>query len=140
MMLRFVLNGEPAHVPGADPQLTFLEWLRASGRSGTKEGCAEGECGACAIALLRRDALGQLSYEAVNSCLLPLACVAGQSIVTVEGVASASGELHPVQRALVERGGSQCGYCTPGFVISMFCEYYRPGRIAFVPEAIACSE
>jgi xanthine dehydrogenase small subunit len=136
MTVRFVLNGKPVEVNGVDPHVTLLEWLRAEGFTGTKEGCAEGECGACAVALVRRDFEGRARFEPVNSCLVPLPAVDGQSVVTVEGVAAPSGELHPVQRAMVELGGSQCGYCTPGFVISLFCEYYRPGRTAFDPEAI----
>jgi len=116
---------------------SLLAWLRARGLTGTKEGCAEGECGACAVAMLARDAQGRPRFEAVNSCLLPLAAVEGRSVVTVEGVAGAGGALHPVQAALARGGGSQCGYCTPGFVISLFCEYYREGRSAPDPEAIS---
>ena len=155
MALRFVLNGEQVEVAEANPHVTLLSWLRASGRTGSKEGCAEGECGACAVALLRPlpvAATGVAAgagarFEPVNSCLLPLASVHGQSIVTVEGVARAGAAgpgcgaagLHPVQTAMVAQGGSQCGYCTPGFVISLFCEYYRPGRRAgsYDPEAIS---
>ncbi|MET0344397.1 MAG: FAD binding domain-containing protein [Polyangiales bacterium] len=136
MTLRFVLNGEPAHADDAEPTMSLLGWLRASGRTGTKEGCAEGECGACAVALVRRDAEGRVYYESVNSCLVPLGSVAGQQVVSVEGVAQGDGTLHPVQAALVEHGGSQCGYCTPGFVVSMFAEYHRPGRETFDLDAI----
>lgn len=140
MALRFELNGEPIEVDGADPAQSFLHWLRASGRTGTKEGCAEGECGSCAVALLARDAEGRAAYRAVNSCLLPLGCVAGQRVVSVEGVGRARSALeapalHPVQAALCA-GGSQCGYCTPGFVASMFAEYYRPLRTDFDLEAL----
>jgi xanthine dehydrogenase small subunit len=115
----------------------LLEWLRASGRTGAKEGCAEGECGACAVAFVSRDELGRRRYEAVNSCLVALPEAHGRSIVSVEGLASASGPLHPVQQAMLESGGSQCGYCTPGFVMSLFAEYYRPGRDGYDPEAIS---
>jgi xanthine dehydrogenase small subunit len=86
---------------------------------------------------LRQDTQGRTRFDAVNSCLVPAVSVHGRTIVTVEGVANAGGELHPVQRALVETGGSQCGYCTPGFVVSLFCEYYRPGRDAYDPECIS---
>jgi xanthine dehydrogenase small subunit len=133
----FELNGQTVSAEGVDPHCTLLEWLRRSGRTGTKEGCAEGECGACAVAFVRRDALGRAHLQPVNSCLVPLPAVHGQTLVSVEGVARASGELHPVQQAMVERGGSQCGYCTPGFVVSLFCEYYRPGRRGYDPEAIS---
>ena len=136
MAVSFVLNGELIEVSGVDNHLTLLQWLRASGRTGSKEGCAEGECGACAVAMVRRDFQGRVCFDSVNSCLIPLPAVAGQSIVTVEGVAGVNGALHPVQAAMVETGGSQCGYCTPGFVVSLFCEYYRPGRRGFDPEAI----
>lgn len=141
MAVRFVLNGQRIQVDDVDPHLTLLNWLRAVGRTGTKEGCSEGECGACAVAVVRRDGHGQARYEGINSCLVPLPAVDGQSIVTVEGVAGAgagaSGELHPVQQGMIDHGGSQCGYCTPGFVVSLFCEYYRPGRAQFDPESVS---
>jgi xanthine dehydrogenase small subunit len=135
-MVRFTLNGSPVTIDEVDPHTSLLSWLRSRGMTGTKEGCAEGECGACAVAVLRADSHGQARYEALNSCLLPLPSAAGRSIVTVEGVA-AGDALHPVQQAMVERGGSQCGYCTPGFVVSLFCEFYRPGRGDYDPEAIS---
>jgi xanthine dehydrogenase small subunit len=133
--VRFEVDGASVVVGDVDPHVTLLQWLRASGKTGAKEGCAEGECGACAVAVITRDARGRLSLEPVNSCLVPLLDVAGHSVVTAEGVA-APGSLHPVQRAMVTRGGSQCGYCTPGFVVSLFCEYYRPGRAGYDPESI----
>src|SRR3954469_16625892 len=138
----FELNGQSVSVDDVDPHCTLLEWLRASGRTGSKEGCAEGECGACAVAFLSRDEQGRPRYEPVNSCLVSLPEVHGRSIVTVEGVcpASAAGRpqaLHPVQEGMVRTGGSQCGYCTPGFVVSLFCEYYRPDRDGYDPEAIS---
>ncbi len=136
MGVRFVLNGEPVDVDGGDPHVSLLQWLRASGRTGSKEGCAEGECGACAVALVRADNQGRVRFDSVNSCLIPLAVADGETIVSVEGVAARDGTLHPVQRAMVDAGGSQCGYCTPGFVVSLFCEYYRPGRLDFDPESI----
>ncbi len=136
MAVRFVLNGERVEVDGDDPHVTLLQWLRASGRTGSKEGCAEGECGACAVAVVRADARGRVRFESVNSCLVPLAAADGETVVTVEGVAARDGTLHPVQRAMVDAGGSQCGYCTPGFVVSLFCEFYRPGRLDFDPESI----
>jgi xanthine dehydrogenase small subunit len=133
----FELNGQTVRVDDVDPHCTLLDWLRASGRTGTKEGCAEGECGACAVAFLSRDAEGRPSFTPVNSCLVALADVHGRAVVSVEGVSAPGAPLHPVQQALVEAGGSQCGYCTPGFVMSLFCEYYRPGRGAYDPEAIS---
>ncbi|MDB4973927.1 MAG: xanthine dehydrogenase, small subunit [Myxococcaceae bacterium] len=136
-MVRFILNGRPVSVGSVDPHVSLLQWLRSEGLSGSKEGCAEGECGACAVAILRADERGVARYDAVNGCLLPLPSVDGRSIVTVEGVAADDGSLHPVQRAMVERGGSQCGYCTPGFIVSLFCEYYRPDRREYEPESIS---
>jgi xanthine dehydrogenase iron-sulfur cluster and FAD-binding subunit A len=140
-MVVFELNGQTVSVNDVDPHCTLLEWLRASGRTGTKEGCAEGECGACAVVFVARDAPGEPRYEAVNSCLVSLPEVHGRSVISVEGVArpcaaSQPGELHPVQQAMVDAGGSQCGYCTPGFVMSLFADYYRPGRSGHDPEAI----
>ena len=121
--LAFRLNGEAVRVDSVSPNTTLLEWLRASGRTGSKEGCAEGDCGACSVAIVDRDARGKRCYRAINSCLVPLPLMAGREIVTVEGVAGET--MHPVQRAMVENFGSQCGYCTPGFVMSLFEGYYR---------------
>lgn len=137
MAVRFLLNGSPVEETDAPPHTTLLQWLRARRMCGTKEGCAEGECGACAVALVVSDpGESGCHFESVNSCLLPLATLHGREVVTVEGVAE-RGALHPVQTAMVQAGGSQCGYCTPGFVISLFCEYYRPGRDEFDPESIS---
>ena len=113
-------------VAGAPPQRTLLDHIRELGLTGSKEGCAEGECGACTVVLVKENSQGS-EYRPVNSCLLFLPMVAGQEVYTVEALAS-KGELHPVQQSIAERGGSQCGYCTPGFVMSLFAEYYRPGR------------
>lgn len=116
------INGEMLCLRDVSPAATLLDYLRNSGRVGTKEGCGDGDCGACTVAVIGRNAHGKPHFQAVNSCLIPLGAVAGREIVTVEGIAD--GELHPVQKALVETGGSQCGYCTPGFVMSMFAAYY----------------
>jgi xanthine dehydrogenase small subunit len=123
----FQLNGRCVQVPeGLSHQTTLLDFLRARGLTGAKEGCAEGECGACTVVMVK--ALdGRTVYRPVNSCLMFLPMAAGQEVYTIEALA-ASGELHPVQQAMVECGGSQCGYCTPGFVMSLFAEHYRPGR------------
>ena len=137
MPVCFEWNGRQVSLDDVDPHTTLLSWLRSVGATGAKEGCAEGECGACAVAVLERDGSGRAWYAPVNSCLVPLPALHGRTLLSVEGIAAASGELHPVQRALVERGGSQCGYCTPGFVVSMFCEYYRPGRAGYDPESIS---
>lgn len=137
MAIEFALNGETVTLGQEDPHQTLLQWLRARGLTGTKEGCAEGECGACAVAWLAPPSRsGPARYLPVNSCLIALGQLAGASIITVEHLAR-SGDLHPVQQAMIERGGSQCGYCTPGFVMSLFCEYYRPERTDYDPHAIS---
>jgi xanthine dehydrogenase small subunit len=124
--LEFVLNGREVALDPASTATTLLEFLRGCGLTGSKEGCAEGECGACAVALVAPD--GERSaYRVVNSCLLPLPLLAGHEVYTVESLAG-RGELIDVQRAMAEAGGSQCGYCTPGFVMSLFAEQYRLDR------------
>ncbi|WP_122261781.1 xanthine dehydrogenase small subunit [Ornithinimicrobium cerasi] len=131
------VNGTAALL-GADvtPHTTVLDWLRGRGLTGAKEGCAEGECGACAVLVARpatpgaddADGAGSATeWLAVNACLIPVAALDGQEVVTAEGLGSPD-RLHPVQRELADRGGSQCGYCTPGFVCAMAAEYYRPDR------------
>jgi xanthine dehydrogenase small subunit len=137
MAVEFVLNGRPVNAGEPGASVTLLQWLRAGGLTGTKEGCAEGECGACAVVMRRTDAQGRTRFESINSCLVPLAAVHGETVVTVEGIAPGEGRLHPVQEAMVRAGGSQCGYCTPGFVVSLFCEYYRPGRDRYDAESIS---
>jgi xanthine dehydrogenase small subunit len=132
--IQFTLNGKKVDADRFDPHTTLLEWLRNQGLTGSKEGCAEGECGACAVAMVGYTAQGQTHYQAVNSCLTLLASCHQQEIVTVEGIGTPQ-QLHPVQQAMLA-GGSQCGYCTPGFVVSMFAEYYRPGRQTFDLEAL----
>src|SRR5208282_4062641 len=122
--IQFILNGRIVRVENCSPNTTLLEFLRGAGLTGAKEGCAEGDCGACAVVMVDRDAQGRPCYRAINSCLVPLCLMAGREIVSVEGVASGQG-LHPVQRKMVECHGSQCGYCTPGFIMSLFEGYYR---------------
>jgi xanthine dehydrogenase large subunit len=120
----FELNGKQEFVKDYSTNLTLLQYLRRRGLIGSKEGCAEGDCGACTVVLIDTDANGNHSFRGVNSCLIPLPLVAGRKIVSVEGVASTD-QLHPVQRAMVNRHGSQCGYCTPGFIMSLFEAYHR---------------
>jgi xanthine dehydrogenase molybdopterin binding subunit/xanthine dehydrogenase small subunit len=122
--IEFILNGRSVRVEDVSPNTTLLEYLRGAGLTGAKEGCAEGDCGACSVAIIDCDARGRPCYRAVNSCLVPLCLMAGREIVSVEGVAS-PGKLHPVQERMAEGHGSQCGYCTPGFVMSLFEGYYR---------------
>lgn len=122
--IEFVLNGRNVRITDRSPNTTLLEYLRAIGLTGTKEGCAEGDCGACSVAIIDRDAEGRPCYRTINSCLTPLGLMSGREILTVEGVGG-SQNLHPVQQKLVEGHGSQCGYCTPGVVVSLFEGYYR---------------
>src|ERR1035438_624192 len=122
----FTLNGRSVHVEGVPPQTTLLDFLRSQGLTGAKEGCAEGECGACAVVMVKPGRAGS-AFVPVNSCLMFLPMAAGQEIYTVEALAN-GGPLAECQQAMVNQGGSQCGYCTPGFVMSLFAEQYRPGR------------
>ena len=127
MQFEFRLNGSLVQVVDVDPNTTLLAWLRARGLTGSKESCAEGECGACAVVVVTAAANGRSAYQAVNSCLVLLPEVADGEVWTVEGV-RADGAPHPVQQAMVEHAGSQCGYCTPGFVMSLFAWYYSEPR------------
>lgn len=125
--IRFWRNGQPIEVSGFHPRTTLLDYLRLQERRiGTKEGCAEGDCGACTVALGRVRG-GRVHYEPVNACILLLGQVDGAEVVTVEDLA-AKGELHPVQSAMVAHHGSQCGFCTPGIVMSLFTLYHAGER------------
>jgi xanthine dehydrogenase small subunit len=124
---QLVVNGRARELGEVGGHVTLLEWLRADGLTGCKEGCAEGECGACAVLVARPDGPDRARWVAINACLVPAAAFDQQEVVTAEGLGR-PGQLHPVQREMAERGGSQCGYCTPGFICSMAAEYYRPDR------------
>ncbi len=130
--IRFSLNGSPFEAQGVDPHTPLLHLLREHGLTGTKEGCAEGECGACAVVMVRPGPDGKARYTPINSCLVLAPAVQDTELWTVEGVApkDAEAELHPVQEAMVRLGGSQCGFCTPGFIMSLFAEHYREDRKA----------
>ncbi|WP_206446415.1 xanthine dehydrogenase small subunit [Agrococcus sp. KRD186] len=133
--IEITVDGDPRAAGAIGPHTSLLDWLREQGRTSAKEGCAEGECGACAVLVARPDGAGATRWTAVNACLPPALAFDGQEIVTAEGLGTAptpgaAAELHPVQREMAERGGSQCGYCTPGFVCAMAAEYYRPDRAA----------
>ncbi len=118
MKIEFLLNGEAVSVEGESPTRTLLDWLRENrGLKGTKEGCNEGDCGACSVLVTHNDENGP-AYLAMNACILFLPQLHGKAVRTVEGLAEGD-TLHPVQQALVEHHGSQCGFCTPGFVMSM---------------------
>ena len=122
--VRFVLGGRVVEVRDADPATTVLNWLRANGRPGSKEGCAEGDCGACTVVLGDLTPEGRVRYRAVNACILFLPMIDGKLLLTVEDLVGEDGELHPVQKAMVERHASQCGFCTPGFVMALFGLYH----------------
>jgi xanthine dehydrogenase small subunit len=124
--LQFTLNGETVSLDGVAPHTTLLDFIRSRGLTGAKEGCAEGECGACAVALVAEHG-SATAYHVVNSCLMPAALAADHEISTVESLANGDA-LAPAQQAMADGGGSQCGYCTPGFVMSLFAEQYRPDR------------
>ena len=121
------VNGQPVSLADVPTHTTVLDFLRERGLTGCKEGCAEGECGACSVLVAQPGIASPAEWVAVNACLAPAAALDGQEIVTAEGLGTPDA-LHPVQREMAVRGGSQCGYCTPGFVCSMAAEYYRPGR------------
>ena len=129
--LRIVVNGRPVQVAGASAGMTLLDWLREHRRlTGTKEGCGEGDCGACTVVLEElRD--GRIQRRAVNACLVMLGQIDGFGVRTVEGLVS-DGKLHPVQLAYANGGGTQCGFCTPGFVMSTYA-YAAEGGTSELP-------
>ncbi len=122
-----VVNGRSLELGAVGGSVTLLDWLRSCGLTGTKEGCAEGECGACAVLVARPDGDRNTRWTAINACLVPAAGLDAQEIVTAEGLGTTE-RLHPVQQQMADRGGSQCGYCTPGFICAMAAEYYRSDR------------
>jgi xanthine dehydrogenase small subunit len=121
------INGCNAPLGDVPVWTTALDFLREQGFTGCKEGCAEGECGACSVLVARPGVAAPTEWIAINACLVPIAALDGQEVITAEGLGDADA-LHPVQYEMAVRGGSQCGYCTPGFICSMAYEYYRPGR------------
>ncbi len=125
--VRFILDGDLVEVSGIPATTTLLDYLREHrGCCGTKEGCAEGDCGACTVVVGELDG-DVITWRAVNSCIRFVATLDGKEIVTVQGLAAADGSLHPVQQAMVDYHASQCGYCTPGFVMSLFAHYLERG-------------
>jgi len=121
--IRFILGDETVELRGIDPTMTVLDWLRLEkSRAGTKEGCAEGDCGACTVVIARPEN-GRLSYRAVNGCITFMPMLDGCQLLTVEDLKAPDGALHAVQQSMVDCHGSQCGFCTPGFVMSLFALY-----------------
>ncbi len=129
--VRFVLDGELIELRDVDPTRTVLQFLREDlRRKGSKEGCAEGDCGACTVVVAELVGGDEVQFKAINSCIQFLPTLDGKELITVEGLASGD-SLHPVQSAMVKNHGSQCGFCTPGFIMSMFALYEtnpNPGR------------
>lgn len=126
-MIEFLLNQTPVQLDNVAPTLSVLDWLRTkSDQRGTKEGCASGDCGACTV-VIGEPAEQGVRYRHINACLMLVGHLHGKHLVTVEGLSTDKSQsldtLHPVQRAMVECHGSQCGFCTPGFVMSMFMLY-----------------
>ena len=130
MTIEFLLNGETVRLEDQPLGRTLLEWLRETRKlNGTKEGCNEGDCGACTVMVSSLGPEG-VSYQAQNACILFLPQLHGKAVRTVEGLVGPKGEVHPVQRAMVDHHASQCGFCTPGFVMSLvaahqngFCDH-----------------
>lgn len=123
--ISFLLDGEVIEINDVDPTRTVLQYLREDlRRTGTKEGCAEGDCGACTVVVAELDHDGEsVRVRAVNSCIQFLATLDGKELITVESLRGKDGSLHPVQKAMVDCHGSQCGFCTPGFVMSLLALY-----------------
>ena len=118
--VKFLLNDKIIVIKNPDPNQTLLNYIRTElKKTGTKEGCSEGGCGACTIVLGELVA-NKIIYKAVNSCISFVPILNGKQLIIVEDLVSKNGQLHPVQHAMVKFHGSQCGFCTPGFVMSLF--------------------
>jgi xanthine dehydrogenase small subunit len=123
--IKFQLNGRPVEISDLDPSTTLLQYLRTHANlPGSKEGCAEGDCGACTVALLDAHDPGGPTFRSINACILLLPLLHGRSVYTIEALAEGEA-LHPAQAAVVKTLGSQCGYCTPGVVMTLFEATYR---------------
>lgn len=137
--LYFRRRGRTVRLDRFHPRTSVLDWLRLEERStGTKEGCAEGDCGACAVVVVR-ECDGRLAYEPVNACIALLGQLDGAELITVEDLAQA-GQMHPVQAAMANQHGSQCGFCTPGIVMSLFAHYHEcngPSRRETINDVLA---
>jgi xanthine dehydrogenase small subunit len=131
--VRFLFNQsiEAVDLEGVNPNMTVLQWLRKNSHNGTKEGCASGDCGACTAVVGELVNVGEdksIEYKSINTCIALVLSLSGKHLITVEGLAEGA-KLHPVQQAMVQKNGSQCGFCTPGFVMSLFALYQNESRI-----------
>ena len=127
-IISFVHNDRIIEIKNSDPNETLLNYIRTKlKKTGTKEGCAEGGCGACTIVLgeIKND---EINYRAINSCITLLPTLQGKQLIIVEDLISKNGSLHPVQEAMVDNHGSQCGFCTPGFVMSLFSMFKKNSK------------
>ena len=127
-IIKFVHKNKIVEVKNPNPNETLLNYIRTKlKKTGTKEGCAEGGCGACTIVLgeLKNN---KINYNAINSCIMFLPTLQGKQLILVEDLISKNGSLHPVQEAMVNYHGSQCGFCTPGFVMSLFSMFKNHTR------------
>jgi len=132
--IRFLHRGRTVEVAAAAPTRSVLQWLREDAHcTGTKEGCAEGDCGACTVVLGELDGAGGLALKPVNACIRFLPTLDGKALFAVEDLAAPDGTLHPVQQAMVDCHGSQCGFCTPGFVMSLWAGYENHRQAGTVP-------
>lgn len=136
--MKFLLNGQPVTVTDLPPTTTLLQYLRQScALPGTKEGCAEGDCGACTVTVSDIGADGRVRHRAVNACIQFMPALHGKAVTTVEGVA-VDGEPHPVQQAMVDCHASQCGFCTPGFVMSLYADFRKQPPRAVTRQEVDC--
>lgn len=128
--IRFYHRHAIREVSGADVTRTVLQYLREDAHcTGTKEGCAEGDCGACTVVVGELTDAGTVAFKAVNACIRFLPTLDGKALLTVEDLRRPDGSLHPVQQAMVDCHGSQCGFCTPGFVMSMWALYEKRRQV-----------
>ena len=121
----------PCNLGEINPNTTVLEWLRRNQLVGTKEGCASGDCGACTAVvgeLITINKKNVIQYKSINTCIALAQTLIGKHLITVEGL-SEGDDLHPVQKAMVTENGSQCGFCTPGFIMSLFAMYHNEENI-----------
>ena len=138
--LLFYLNGSAIEVQNPDPEENLLSWLRRNGHNGTKLGCGEGGCGACTVLVSYFSASEQrVMHISANACLFPLCACDSCHIITVEGIGQAS-RLHPIQERMSEFHGSQCGFCTPGIVMSMCAVLFPHCIFVTYSPGMLCSE